>query len=427
MTIFIRILDVLTFLVLLLSLQFSYGRRFNRAQNAFSVLLLCLFGLVGTILEEQVQGINFFLYAVNFILWGSVYSYFCLKGQFGLKLAMTTVFCVSVFYSFEFAHLLGALFHVPNWRFFSLPFILLSAVFLYMTALHSTRKVSVYYWGALVAASVFSVLGYTLRYRGTSVAWGTPGYLEMCKRQAFTNLCGLLTLYILFFLVSHLIRHYESSLTKISLRTGRWEQTIMSEEINRLTHALRLERHENQHRMRALTVLLEGGNTKQALKLLDEFSQQPISPNTKCIHTGNAVVDAILNKEAATALQKGIAFHVDASLTSNMPVSDSELVSLISNLVSNAMEASEKVDSPEIDIHIFPTRCYLCIKIQNRANIELLRSNPEMHTTKHNAKQHGFGLSVIRGIAEQHDGSADFTVTEDGWFIAKVMLLISDI
>ena len=46
MTIFIRILDVLTFLVLLLSLQFSYGRRFNRAQNAFSVLLLCLFGLV---------------------------------------------------------------------------------------------------------------------------------------------------------------------------------------------------------------------------------------------------------------------------------------------------------------------------------------------------------------------------------------------
>lgn len=188
-----------------------------------------------------------------------------------------------------------------------------------------------------------------------------------------------------------------------------------------------MERHENQHRMRALTVLLEGGNTEQALKLLDEFSQQPISPNTKCIHTGNAVVDAILNKEAATALQKGIAFHVDASLTSNMPVSDSELVSLISNLVSNAMEASEKVDSPEIDIHIFPTRCYLCIKIQNRANIELLRSNPEMHTTKHNAKQHGFGLSVIRGIAEQHDGSADFTVTEDGWFIAKVMLLISNI
>ena len=97
MIVFIRILDVLTFLVLLLSLQFSYGRRFNRAQNAFSVLLLCLFGLVGTILEEQVQGINFFLYAVNFILWGSVYSYFCLKGQFGLKLAMTTVFCVSVF------------------------------------------------------------------------------------------------------------------------------------------------------------------------------------------------------------------------------------------------------------------------------------------------------------------------------------------
>lgn len=427
MNIYVRVLDVLTFLMLFLALQFSYGRRFTRAKDAFILLLLCVLGVGGTILEEQVTGINFFLYAVNFILWGGVYSYFCLKGQFGLKLAMTTIYCVSIFYSFEFARLLGAFFHISSWRLFSIPFILLSAVFLYKTALHSTRKLPIDYWGTLVAASMLGVLGYTFRYRNVQMVLETPGYLEMCKRQAFTNLCGLLTLYILFFLVSHLIRHYESSLTKISLRTGRWEQTIMSEEINRLTHALRLERHENQHRMRALTVLLEGGNTEQALKLLDEFSQQPISPNTKCIHTGNAVVDAILNKEAATALQKGIAFHVDASLTSNMPVSDSELVSLISNLVSNAMEASEKVDSPEIDIHIFPTRCYLCIKIQNRANIELLRSNPEMHTTKHNAKQHGFGLSVIRGIAEQHDGSADFTVTEDGWFIAKVMLLISDI
>ena len=201
----------------------------------------------------------------------------------------------------------------------------------------------------------------------------------------------------------------------------------MSEEINRLMHMLRLERHENQHRMQALASLLEEGNTKQALKLLDDFSKQPTGSTGKCVHTGNAVVDAILNKEVAIAQQKGIAFHVDASLTHDMPISDSELVSLISNLVSNAMEASEKVNSPEINLHIFPTRCYLCIKIENRANAGLLRNNPDMHTTKQNAEQHGFGLSVIRKIAEQHDGTADFTVTEDGWFIAKVMLLISSI
>lgn len=427
MNIYARILDALTFLMLFLALQFSYGRRFGRIKNAFILLLLCILGVGGTILEEQVTGINFFLYAINFILWGGVYSYFCLKGQFGLKLAMTTIYCASIFYSFEFARLLGAFFHISSWRLFSIPFILLSAVFLYKTALHSTRKLPIDYWGTLVAASTLAVLGYTLRYRGTQSAFGTPEYLEMCRRQALTSLCGLLTMYILFYLVSLLIRRYESSLAKVSLRTGRWEKTIMSEEINRLMHMLRLERHENQHRMRALASLLEEGNTEQALKLLDDFSKQPAGSTGKCIHTGNAVVDAILNKEASIALQKGISFHVDASLTHDMTISDSELISLISNLVSNAMEASEKVDSPEINLHIFPTRCYLCIKIANRANVGLLRNNPDMHTTKQNAEQHGFGLSVIREIAEQHDGTADFTVTKDGWFIAKVMLLISSI
>lgn len=427
MNIYVRILDALTFLMLFLALQFSYGRRFTRAKDAFILLLLCILGVGGTILEEQVTGINFFLYAVNFILWGGMYSYFCLKGQFGLKLAMTSIYCVSIFYSFEFARLLGAFFHVSSWRLFSIPFILLSAVYLYKTALHSTRKLPIDYWGTLVAASMLGVLGYTFRYRNAQMVLEAPGYLEMCKRQAFTSLCSLLTVYILFYLVSLLIRRYESNLAKVSLRTGRWEQSIMSEEINRLMHMLRLERHENQHRMRALASLLEEGNTKQALKLLDDFSKQPTGSTGKCVHTGNAVVDAILNKEVAIAQQKGIAFHVDASLTHDMPISDSELVSLISNLVSNAMEASEKVNSPEINLHIFPTRCYLCIKIENRANAGLLRNNPDMHTTKQNAEQHGFGLSVIREIAEQHDGTADFTVTEDGWFIAKVMLLISSI
>ena len=61
MNIYVRVLDALTFLVLFLALQFSYGRRFTRAKDAFILLLLCILGVGGTILEEQVTGINFFL------------------------------------------------------------------------------------------------------------------------------------------------------------------------------------------------------------------------------------------------------------------------------------------------------------------------------------------------------------------------------
>lgn len=69
-----------------------------------------------------------------------------------------------------------------------------------------------------------------------------------------------------------------------------------------------------------------------------------------------------------------------------------------------------------------PPTLMVCSPASNVTSIDTTRNWPSS-----SAKQHGLGLSVIRGIAEQHDGSADFTVTEDGWFIAKVMLLISDI
>lgn len=110
-----------------------------------------------------------------------------------------------------------------------------------------------------------------------------------------------------------------------------------------------------------------------------------------------------------------------------MSVSDTELVALLSNLLSNALEASAAVSDPQVAVRIFPVRCYLCIEVKNRADLVALRSNPEMHSTKENTEYHGFGLSVIRDIAEKHEGTASFTVSDDGWFIAKITLLMEDL
>lgn len=158
---YVRILDFLTFLSLFVALTCSYQSRFSKAKTVSAMVVFCGLGVAGTLLEEQMVPFNFLLYAINYMLWGCIYSAVFLKGQLGLKAAMTAVFCASVFYTFDFARVIGMLTGVMEWRYFSLPFIMLSAVFLYKTALHSSRKVSVKVWGTIVAAALLGIIAYT--------------------------------------------------------------------------------------------------------------------------------------------------------------------------------------------------------------------------------------------------------------------------
>ena len=69
---------------------------------------------------------------------------------------------------------------------------------------------------------------------------------------------------------------------------------------------------------------------------------------------------------------------------------------------------------------------YLCFNVRNRANIEQLKLNPEFHTTKKDPATHGFGLKMVREIAEKYDGRASFEIEETGFFSSKIMLLMAN-
>ena len=64
--------------------------------------------------------------------------------------------------------------------------------------------------------------------------------------------------------------------------------------------------------------------------------------------------------------------EIDACLDSNLPLKDTELSSLLTNLLNNAIEGSRQVEDPRIWVHIYPTRAYLCVSIQNKADVTAL-------------------------------------------------------
>ena len=99
---------------------------------------------------------------------------------------------------------------------------------------------------------------------------------------------------------------------------------------------------------------------------LEEISKDILDDSTK-IWTGNNIVDLILNSKKKQADSEGIAFSIGSNMIGDVPFKDGETISLLGNLLDNAIEACERIKSTEkwVTIRINRRYCLLYIEIEN--------------------------------------------------------------
>lgn len=415
----IRIVDTLTFLTLFVVLMLAYRPRKSWKHCILWMVVCCLLGHAGILLEEHIQWHHFLLYILNYALWGCIFSLIALKGQFVEKAVTALVYSSSFLYITDLSMLLAIFFHVPLsnpcWRFLYVPGFLIVGVFLWRYAIHTQRTMSrIYLWGIFYV----SLLGIAVCYAYKQ----SPGSSR--EINALTSLFQMVLLYIVYYVFSVFIRYHEQNVNQVAVSSrNEAEETLLRETV-RLNGELRAQRHEMNHHLGVLSALIAEGEQDKAQKLLARLTNAAPA-DCGSVHSGNVIADAILNQFIARAKEKGVLCQVDVCLHEQLPIRDVDLSSLLSNLLSNALEASVQVDHPQVDIHIYPTLRYLCFNIRNRANAALLRNNPDFQTTKEDPAAHGFGLRIIREIAARYDGRASFSVDGSGFFHSKVMLLMA--
>ncbi len=99
-----------------------------------------------------------------------------------------------------------------------------------------------------------------------------------------------------------------------------------------------------------------------------------------------------------------------------------DLCNLIGNMLDNAIEAAEKVDSgAAVEVSIFSDKYQLIITVSNSILQSVLRNNSDLKTTKNETSSHGFGIKSIRAIAKKYDGLVDF-YEENITFFCRVIL-----
>lgn len=423
-----RVTDFLILLFLLISMTLAYTPRFKKPVTWLAVLGMTVLGSVLIVLQEQISFGIFWLYLAMFVLTGGIYASVFLQGQFWPKFAMVCVYCSSYFLINRAINNIILILcngqHILGMRYAAQPAVFASGVFLYKHAIRTKQRVPTIY-PLLIALVSFLCLVMISTNSMLNVSTISTSPYGKHLQQIVYSLSLLAITYITFWLAHSLIRRHESTRLQVSLTSRRQADRQMALESERLRREMHLLRHEINNQLSTLAALLDQGNTVRARTMLDEVCSALPAPSDE-IHSGNSVSDAVLNQKIAQARAQGVTVTADVCMDRSQAIRDTDLAALLSNLLNNALEASVQVSQPLLDVHIYPAKGYLCISIRNRADMDALRRNPLLQTTKKHPEAHGLGLEIVRQIVDRYHGVATFNAEEEGFFVAQVMLSLDD-
>lgn len=118
----------------------------------------------------------------------------------------------------------------------------------------------------------------------------------------------------------------------------------------------------------------------------------------------NKMLDLIISKYMTLCESKNIRFSVDVKTANLVYVQDSDLSTILNNLLDNAVEAAEQADNGFIQVHIFSkSNIHDGLVIKNSSNVSPKEENGELKTTKHNKKMHGIGTKSIQKTLKKYD------------------------
>ncbi|MBQ6674493.1 MAG: GHKL domain-containing protein [Ruminococcus sp.] len=185
---------------------------------------------------------------------------------------------------------------------------------------------------------------------------------------------------------------------------------------------LRFLRHDMKNHLAVLSHLIQSNEPSQALEYIGRMNES-LSAGTSFISTGVPELDGLINYKIALANERGIAFRCELAFPEQTGIDVFDLTALLGNLLDNALDASKRAQSPQIELTAGVKRGYLSIIVSNRIDSSVLESNPKLMTTKGDKLSHGLGTRSVRQICEKYDGSLDH-YERDGLFVADILLKI---
>lgn len=192
------------------------------------------------------------------------------------------------------------------------------------------------------------------------------------------------------------------------------------DEVENVYNTMRGWRHDYHNHMQTLKAYLSMNQIEEIGKYLDHLEEDLDSIDI-AIRTGNTSVNAILSSKISIAQKMAINVNCKATVPGELKITDVHLCAIIGNLLDNAIEACQKIQSPNrfIRVYIGTFKQQLYISVQNSTESTRRKKLTELITSKKG--EHGLGLKRVDKIVAQYDGFVN-RKNEPGIFATEIML-----
>ena len=140
--------------------------------------------------------------------------------------------------------------------------------------------------------------------------------------------------------------------------------------------------------------------------------------------TGNIAFDSVINYKLRNAKSGGITLDLSVAVPPALGVDVVDVVTILGNLLDNALDAVAKVSEKMIKLDIALVKGGLFVKVDNFFDGDVKYLAGQMVSQK-DGEGHGYGLKNVKRSVEKYDGQVHVS-HEDGVFSVGVFLYVGD-
>lgn len=126
-------------------------------------------------------------------------------------------------------------------------------------------------------------------------------------------------------------------------------------------------------------------------------------------NTKNKMLDLIINKYQYLCDSKGIDFYVSVTTANFSYIEDPDLITLLSNMLDNAVESAGTSEKKHIDLILNRINGFDILTCSNSCSKQPNTAGKTLLTTKSDEANHGLGVKSIKRIVEKYGGEFDWS------------------
>lgn len=183
--------------------------------------------------------------------------------------------------------------------------------------------------------------------------------------------------------------------------------------------------HDFKNHMLAMTTLAQNEKYGELTEYLSQVTADVDNIQIRS-YSGVESIDAVINNKKVKAEKHGIDLKIDVSVLCKLKIRSMDLCAVIVNLLDNAIEStlnSKSKDKQIITFSMSMVHSMVVVKTINYYDESFLCrcGEDKFKTTKDNKQLHGFGMRIVKTLADKYNGSFEI-ICENGVFVTAVML-----